>query len=223
MGISQAWKLVVTALKFCWDNLTVLVLLNLVWFFIWLAPVFLASIIPENFLLFLIATVLSLVLLGPTSAAIQYLLNRIVKGKEVSVAEFKNGFKIFFWRSELIVVVSFLILLVIVFFFTLTSQNPVTFIRLFSGIWLYLVLFWLLLFQFLFPFLVHQNIGVKLLLRRTVVLVLDNLLISLLLLLLSGLITAISIFTIIPMVILWFSVLGIMQNFIMVELLKKYD
>lgn len=223
MRVSEAWKLVVTALKSCWENLTMLVALNVIWFFLWLGPVFIASIIPENFVIFLIATAISLILLGPISATIQYLLNRIVTKEDVSVAEFKIGFKKFFWRSELLTFGSVLVLLVIVLFFTITSENPVMVVRLLSGIWLYFALFWMLMFQYLFPFLVHQNIGLKLLLRRTFVLVMDNLLVSLILLLVSGLITVISIFTLVPLVIIWFSMLGLMQNFIMVELLKKYD
>jgi hypothetical protein len=50
----------------------------------------------------------------------------------------------------------------------------------------------------------------------------DNLLVSLMMLLLSGLLTFVSLMLVIPLVILWFAMISLMQNYVTMELLKKY-
>ena len=226
MGISQAWKLVINALKATWDDFTTLVFLNLIWFFLWLAPMFISSRFTENVVWFYISLALSVLLLGPISGSMQYLLNRIVNKNEISVEEFKHGLIKFFWRSEALVFAGILTLGVLVICFNITVGNlglPSLVVAIFYGIWLSVTLFWFLIIQFVFPLLVQQDIGVFLAIKRAVLLVADNLLISLLLLIVSGVLTYISFFLVIPFVILWFSMIGLMQNNIMVEILKKYD
>lgn len=223
MGISQAWKLIVQALKMCWDNLTTIVLLNLLWFFFSLAPVFLSSLISEDITLFIMAAILALLLIGPVTSASQYLLSLLVNREEITVADFTSAFKKFFWRSELLVIIGLAVLIFMVFNFSISVENPAWYVRLLSGIWLYFVLFWLLVLQYIFPLLVQQDIGLLLALKRASLLVLDNLLISLMFLILCGIISFISIYLVIPLVIIWFAMIGLMQNYIVVELLKKYD
>lgn len=65
--------------------------------------------------------------------------------------------------------------------------------------------------------------SVFLTIKRAVLLAADNLLVSLLLLIASGVLTYVSFFLVIPFVIIWFSMIGLMQNFIVVEILKKYN
>lgn len=114
-------------------------------------------------------------------------------------------------------------ILLIVVNFTITSGSASFIMRVITGMWLYLALFWLLVAQFVFPFLVQYDLGVWTIIKRSAMLVVDNLLVSLILLLVCGLLTFISLFLVIPFVILWFTVISLMQNLIMVELLEKYS
>ncbi len=223
MSVSQVWKLIVSSLKFCWDHITTLILLNLIWFFLWLLPMFLNSVISDNFVFFLVCMGLSLLLLGPVTAGMQYLILRLIKNEEVTVGEFISGFKKYFWRSEIIVLLAIVVLLFIVFNFSFATEYNSGWMRILSGIWLYLALFWLLIIQYIFPFLVQQDISVWLAIKRSVLLIFDNLLASLMLLLFSGLITFASLYTVVPFIILWFSMLSLMQNYIVLDLLKKYS
>ncbi|NMB38535.1 MAG: hypothetical protein GX994_03050 [Firmicutes bacterium] len=226
MGISQAWKLVINALKAAWNEFTTLIFLNLIWFFLWLAPMFISSRFTENEMWFYISLALSLFLLGPITGAMQYLLNRMANKNVISFEEFKHGFIKFFWRSEALVFVGAFTLVVIVICFNITVDNlglPPIVVAIFYGIWLSLTLFWFLILQYAFPLLVEQDVGVFLTIKRAVLLAADNLLVSLLLLIASGVLTYVSFFLVIPFVIIWFSMIGLMQNFIVVEILKKYN
>lgn len=93
MGISQAGKLILQALKASWDHFTTLIVLNLAWFFLWLLPMFINSITSDNLVWFLICVAASLFLLGPVTAAIQHLINQIIRHDELSVSEFIQAFK----------------------------------------------------------------------------------------------------------------------------------
>ncbi|MGB4471902.1 MAG: hypothetical protein WBJ07_03235, partial [Limnochordia bacterium] len=115
-----------------------------------------------------------------------------------------------------------LILLIIVYAFTSTGNQDALLMRIINGICLYLALVWFLLFQYLFPFLVQQDTSVWLVLKRSTILMFDNLLVSLMMLLLSGLLTFVSLMLVIPLVILWFAMISLMQNYVTMELLKKY-
>ena len=81
----------------------------------------------------------------------------------------------------------------------------------------------MLLLQYAFPFLVQQDINIFLALKRSAMLLFDNLLVSLMLLLLGGFLTFISVMLVIPLIILWFAMISFMQNYVTVELLQKYS
>ena len=68
----------------------------------------------------------------------------------------------------------------------------------------------------------QQDTSVWLVLKRSTILMFDNLLVSLMMLLLSGLLTFVSLMLVIPLVILWFAMISLMQNYVTMELLKKY-
>ncbi len=225
MGISQVWKLMLKALKAAWENLTTLIFLNLVWFFLWLSPMFLSSRFTEKASWFYISLLLSLLLLGPISAAVHHLLYNMLNGGEISVREFKYGFMKYFWPSIALTLLGLFAFAIIVISFSLTIGNFIlpTFVSaVFYGVWISMALFWFLIVQYLFPLLVSQNIGILLLIKRAIFMTLDNLLISLLLVIVSGVITYISVFLVIPFIILWFTMNGLMQHYLMAELFKNY-
>ncbi|HKM18117.1 MAG: DUF624 domain-containing protein [Firmicutes bacterium] len=223
MGVSQSAKLILNALKKTWDHITVLVVLNLVWFFLAFSPMFIDSLIKGPDVINLVCTILALLLLGPVSAAMHYLIHRILTNEELSVEEFIKGLKRFFWRSELLVLLGLAALLIIVFNFSHTANHEAVYMRILNGIWLYMALLWVLLLQYAFPFLVQQDINIFLALKRSAMLLFDNLLVSLMLLLLGGFLTFISVMLVIPLIILWFAMISFMQNYVTVELLQKYS
>jgi len=223
MGVSQAFKLILNALKAAWDHAAALVILNMAWFCLILAPMFLDALIKGPTVMNLICTGVSILLFGPVSAATHCMIARILSDGEVSVREFFEALKRFFWRSELLFIGWLVVLLVLAWAFTGSGIQDTILMRIVNGICLYLVLVWFLVFQYLFPFLVQQDINVRLVLKRSTILMFDNLLVSLMLLLLSGVLTFAAIMLVIPMVILWFTVIGLMQNYVTVELLKKYS
>lgn len=221
MALSQGWKLICNGFKIVWERMTTLIILNLLWFLLWLAPMFINSVTSDNQVYFWICVVVSLILFGPVTAAMHHLINRIVHGDVIGVSDFIAAFKQFFWRSEALTWLSLFIIVILLVGFAFISSHSLPVIRIFSALWLYAILFWLMVYQFVFPCLIQQKLGVWTTLKQATLLVKDNMLVSLMLLLLSGLLTIMGWYVIFIFVVFWFSVISLLQNYIMVELLKE--
>ena len=221
MGISQAGKLILQALKTSWEHFTTLIVLNLVWFLLSFSPLFIDAFTKGSLGWFFVFIAASLFLLGPVTAAVQYLVWQLVRNNEISVGEFVQALKRFFLRGLALVGIGIVTLLAIAGLFTLTSSSASFIMRVITGMVLYLALFWLLVAQFVFPHLVQYDLGVRAVILRSAGLVVDNLLVSLVLLLVCGLLTFISFILVIPVILLWFTVISLLQNSIMVELVDS--
>ena len=66
MGLSQSWAIIVKSLKATYEHLGLAVVINVIYGFLWLSPMFLYAVSGlENITLFIIANMLSVVLFGP--------------------------------------------------------------------------------------------------------------------------------------------------------------
>ena len=224
MGLSQSWAIIVKSLKATYEHLGLAVVINVIWFFLWLSPMFLYAVSGlENITLFIIANMLSVVLFGPATAGAYALLNKIVNEGSTAISEYKGAFLKFFWRSLLLVLVCGLMFLFIILNIRVSLNSQVFLFQLIGGMWLYVLLFWCAMMQYVFPLLVQQNVGILTIIKRAALITLDNILLSLLILLASLVITFVSAFSMVLLVILWLSLIGLLQNFAFVQVLSKYD
>lgn len=224
MGLSHAWGLFVKSLKTGYEYLGSVMLINVIWFFLWLAPLFLFSIAGiDNLILFIAILLLCMLLFGPATAGAYGLLNEIIQDDFHSITDFRKVFIKFFWRSILLVLTCGLIFGFGLLNFVICKESPILIFRLLSGIWLYLLLFCAIMFQYVFPLLVQQNIGILVIIKRAALLAIDNVLFSVAILLASLIITLISIYTVVPAVIFWLSLIGLLHNLALVQVLTKYD
>lgn len=222
-GLSQGWQIIVKSLKTGYEHLGSVILINVIWFFIWLSPLFLISLfLIENLALFIIGFILSLTLFGPATGGAYALIKQIIEGTYRSISEYKKVFLKYFWRSLFLVLVCGLMLLFILLNIFVCIESSVFLFRFIGGIWLYVLLFWFIMMQYVFPLLVQQNIGILTIIKRAALLALDNILLSLIILLAGLLITFISVAFVVPFVILWLSLLGLMQHYAFVQVLAKY-
>ncbi len=222
MKFNQAGKIILDGLKKSYEHVGMLIMLNISWFFITFSPMFVMSLLRiENLVVFTSAVVLTLILLGPAAASVHYVIRQLLLKEDISVGDLKWLFPKFFGRSVLLVLMMSIILVIIGFNLVFSMNNPFIFVRLLSGVWLYFVLFWLAMLQFVFPVLISSDNGVILVLKQTALTVFDNILISLIIVVFSGIITVISLFTVIPAVLLWITLTGTIQNYALIQVIKE--
>ena len=118
---------------------------------------------------------LALALSGPGTAGIYYVTNRLANGELLEISRFWEGFRRFFWRGWGLAVldVGALALLVInvVFYWTLEGAA----IKLLSLVFGYMLLIWFAIQGYLYPLLVEMDQPVLRVVRNALFLTLDNL------------------------------------------------
>ena len=152
-------------LKDTWEELYSLAIVNLMWFLAWALPIglALATGIP---ILIVLAAILSLGLFGAATAGIYYVTNRVAHEKTFHFSDFIEGVKLY-WRHSLLWMLGNMIIV------GLTVLNYVKYpeiilrylkvspgtlwIAAISGLWLAVLVFWLVIQVYFWPILIQQE------------------------------------------------------------------
>lgn len=119
--------------------------------------------------------------------------------------------------------VAILLLLVLLSNLWFYFNNPNAILKWVSILFIYLIAFWIMGIQYLFPFVVQQDVGIWKTLKRTALVALDNVIVSFLLTLVGIVLLYISLIPVVPMVLLFMGIAAALHNFALIEILKKYD
>lgn len=220
----QAWSIISQAFRAGYEYIGIVMLANVVWFLVTFSPVLIVTLFQlEQVELIALGALGTLILVGPATAAVHFMMNKLVHREETTIADFKEGFLRFFGRSLALTLVNAVILVILVFdlWFSLFNPNPV--IRLLTGIWIYFLIFWYVLVQFVFPFLVQQNTGIVTIMKRSALISIDNVGASVLIALVVALVGALSIALAAPMLLFFVCLAALLQNYALVEMMKKYE
>ena len=118
---------------------------------------------------------LALALAGPGTAGVYFVTNRLANGDLLEISRFWEGFRRFFWRGwglALLDVGAFALLLInVIFYWTLEGVA----IKALSLIFGYLLLIWFAIQGYLFPLLIEMDQPVLRVVRNALFLTLDNL------------------------------------------------
>ncbi len=224
MALHQAGAVVAQGFKAAYENIGILMLSNVVWFAAVAFPLFLVTLFrledPRSVFLAMVATV---VLFGPATAGLHSVMYHTVTDRAASLAHFQSGFRQFFARSVMVTVVLGLVLALLIFNFSFSLYSPSTWIRLLSGIWIYFLVFWGIVVQLVFPFLVQQDIGVLLTLKRSALVATDNILVSFIVAVVNGIIVLLSLLLAAPILLFTMGLIALMQHYALSEILKKYE
>jgi uncharacterized membrane protein YesL len=224
MGFSASWRLFVQALKTSYDHIGKVMLFNLIWFAMGFAPILVMTYLPVNSDIFFAACLITtFITLGGATAAIHYVMSRIISGEDTSVRDFWNGFKQFFARGGVILFLAILGFTILVFNIWFSGNYPNTVFLILAGFWVWGIIYWYAMLQFVFPFLTQQNVGVFLSLKRAALITLDNPLASGILLVLGLVVIVLSAVLAAPILIFTASFLALLQNYFYNELMLKYD
>lgn len=225
-SFSKSWLILRKGIRYSYDYIGMVMAASALWFFIGLMPLLAVTTFHthiSNPVVFGIAIVLTLVTLGPATAAVHAMMARILDKEEVLVREFFRHFRHFFARSVGLVLLGVLILAILASDFVFTINHPNKFVRMLSGIWIYFFIFWALMSNYIFPFLVNQDIGVFLAMKRAALLALDNLVVTILLTVSVVLVAGISIILAAAVLLLMMGIIAFLQNIAYRVLMQKYD
>ena len=200
----RAFRLLRSALSAWYYDLFILIGVNVVWL------------------------VLSLLVLpiGPATSGLFYVANEVAKGEPLSFGLFWTGMRRYLKLSLLlslaIVLITFLLLINISFYLSLHS----TIGQVIGIIWIYIVFFWGIVLNYPFALLVQMdNPSVFKILRNSVLLVLDNLVLSLSMTILTFVLIGLCIFPLgfIPFPFGFFAMLAIFEIKCVMMLVEKYE
>lgn len=224
MGFKSSWRMFVKALKTSYDHLGKIMLYNLTWFVLGFAPILIMTYLPINnevfFAVCLLGTFLSL---GGATGAIHHVMGQIISGEDVEFRDFLRAFKQFFVRGSILLFLALTIFVILVFNIWFSGNYPNTLFMILVGFWVWGMVYWYSMLQFVFPFLTQQNTGVFKILRRAALITLDNPLASGLLLIISLVVIVLSALLAAPLLIFTASFLALLQNYFYNEMMLKYD
>lgn len=215
------WQIIKKSFKDFYTYLFLLAGVSLIWFFT-VGPLLYVG-AGGIFLRKPLLVVMSLIFVGPLTVAGFYITNQLINFGEARLKEFFDGFARFFLRGMLAYWFNLVILLILIvdLYVFLNMQNWMTYL---SGVWIYLILFFLMSQIYFWSLLVEMKEGILKSYKRAVLLTLDNLLYSLgiffmfLLLFIVGIVTAG-----VGLAVTFMGFLGILANNATYNLLVKYD
>ncbi|NLJ81307.1 MAG: DUF624 domain-containing protein [Firmicutes bacterium] len=224
MGFAQSWQVFVQALKTSYDKLGRVMLTNLLWFGVGFAPFLLVTYLPlKSELFFLAGIVATIFTLGGATAALHHVINGIITGEDSSVRDFWAGFKKFFGRGSILVLLGILGFSLLFFNIWSGAASTSKIVFFLVGFWVWGVIYWYSLLQYVFPLLTQQNAKLLLILKRAALITLDNILASFLLGIVSLIVIVLSIILAAPLLIFTASFLALLQNYSLNEIMTKYQ
>ncbi|HKM43103.1 MAG TPA: hypothetical protein VJZ70_03830 [Limnochordia bacterium] len=225
MSFGQSWRTFFRAFKISYEHIGKVMLTNLIWFAVGFAPLLAFSYLPflQRDAFFIVAIVIGLVTMGGATGAVHYRMNRVVLGEETSLKDMWEGFKLYWLRGTILITLAILGFLLLLFNMWFSQNYPTTLFMILSGLWIWGIIFWFALNQFVFPFLTNQDIGVIKTLKRSALIILDNPLTTLVLLVLSVIVVALSLVFAAPLLIFVASFLAIVQNSFYHAMMAKYE
>lgn len=215
------WQIIKKSCKDFYNHLFLLVGVSLIWFFT-VGPLFYVG-AGGIFLKQPLLVVMGLIFVGPLTIAGFYLTNQLIRFREARLKEFFDGFVRFFLRGMLAYWFNLVILLILVvdLYVFLNMQNWMAYL---SGIWIYLILFFLMSQIYFWSLLVETEEGIFKSYKRAVLLTLDNLIYSLAIFFMFLLLFIVGIVTVgVGFAVTFMGFLGILANNATYNLLVKYD
>lgn len=222
----RVWRSLTGALRLFYDNLGLSILISAFWYVFAFLPVQffieLAAVAFNPFSVFLVILV-SIVLAAPVTASAYAASAALISREGFYVRDLFLGIGRYWKKAAGTSTIASILLYVLIVDVIFFSQSPYSVLRWLTILFGYLIAFWVMGMQYLFPFIVQQDVGVRKTLKRAALVALDNVIVSFLLLLIGLVVTYFSIIPIVPMVLIYMGFMSAMHNYALIEILKKYD
>ena len=224
-SISQGWGIVSRGFRKAYDYFGTVMIISTIWFFLGLFPTWL------SFLVFVqvpainslgIFLVCAFFLLGPLTAAVYSITDVLFRGDEVHYKEYFTHLKKHYKRSVRVTAAMGILLAILVVDLLYFLQLQFGFLQLVSVLWMYLILFWLMMMQYVYPLLVRREVGTWEILKMGALLAMDNIVATLIVGLFSVIVVVASYYLRVPLMLLMVGVIAFLHNAALDELLRKY-
>lgn len=156
----------------------------------------------------------------PTAAAL-HMVNKAFHKESVSPLDFFRGIKRFFLRSYALGFLFLLVLGIMLFDLLFFWTSPSTLFNIVGGIWVYATLYVVFVGYYLLGFLVEQDVGLRKVIRRSALVVLDNFFFSIVVTLMFAIVIAASFITPVFFLVAGGALAFVIQNST-AAILKKY-
>lgn len=228
----RAWRATKQAGLLFYDHVGLSVLVSAYWYVFAFLPVtyflVVATYNADNlfivFISYLFAALVSIFWAGPVTSVAYSAVYSLIEREGFYIRELFTRIPRYYGKTIAASAVSIAVLFVLLVDFVYFLQSDNTALRWISILFGYLILFWFLSVQYLFPFIVQQNVGIRKTLQRAALVALDNVIVSLLLALagivlyLFGLATGG-----VPLVLVFMGFIAALHHYGLMEILKKYD
>lgn len=222
MLIKEAMTVFWQTLKDIWEELYSLAIVNLVWLFSFL-PLALSTLLPIP-IVFILAILITIVLVPSTTAGVYYVANSVAHGKTFHFSDFIDGVKKLWWRALLwcLANIAFLFLVYTnLQFYPSVFQG--TWVLLIGGFWLAVGIFWLVMQMYFWPLLIEQEKPRMLLAwRNSAYLVLANPFYAFFVAVFSVFLFGLSAALTLPLIFVGMALLAVLGNNAVLILLEKF-
>jgi len=217
------WPIIKTSFIDIYDNLGWVLFMSAIWFG-FVTP-FLFAILPGNLSIPLrIILGSSIIALGPATAGCYYIANKLVKKDYfVEWKDFFYAFKKFFWRATALMLILAAAILVLAANFIFYSHIQNTAMRILSILWLYVIIFLGIMQTYMFPLLVEQDTGIRKIIKRSFLLTIDNIGITLVIFLIVTALSIICILTGVGALLLMMGMKSLFDTRTFLTVMEKYE
>ena len=217
------WPIIKTSFIDIYDNLGWVLFTSAIWFG-FVTP-FLFAILPGNLSIPLrVILSSSVIALGPATAGCYYIANKLVKKDSfVEWKDFFYAFKKFFWRAEALILILIVAIVVLAANFIFYSQMQNTVMRILSILWLYIIIFLGIIQTYMFPLLIEQDTGIRKIIKRSFLLTIDNIGITLVIFLIVTALSVICILTGVGALLLMMGIKSLFDTKTFLTVMEKYE
>lgn len=225
-SLKGTWVVISRAFRQFYDQLGMVVFLSITWFLLGFGPgaYFSLMLMNQVGLFAVLVAIIGLSLIsGPVTAAIYAGAHYLVTENTFNMRELWRAFRVHYKSAAKATAVMLVILVVLLIDVAWFMQYKSGFIRWLGYFWWYLVILWGLMGIYVFPFIVYKPILTRDVLKKAVLMALDNLVISIFAMALTGGVIYICIRLRAPLVFLMAGFISLLHMVTFLWLMDKYE
>ena len=217
------WPIIKASFVDIYDNLGWVLFMSAIWFG-FAIPLLFAILLKNLSTPLRIILGSSVITLGPATAGCYYVANELVKREYfVGWKDFFYAFKKFFWRASALALILIAIIAILVANFIFYFQIRSPFAKVVSILWLYVIIFLGIMQTYMFPLLIEQDTGIKKIIKRSFLLTINNIGISLVIFLIVTALSIICILTGVGALLLMMGMKSFFDTRTFLSVMEKYE
>lgn len=161
-------------------------------------------------------------LAAPVTAAVYSVTSSLVHGEDVAAREIWYRFRQHYLLTVKVVAVMLVLIAILVIDVIFFLNSKIKVVQWLSVPWLYLVLFWVMMTTYVFPLVVYQRVSWLKVLQRAALLTIDNMVVTILVMLQALLLIGLGTYLVLPVPLLLAGMVSLLQATALSEVLNKY-